>query len=464
MVVERDLIVRLLDQHKKKKDPSWWNQEIGADLGLTISDPPDAVLSDEEHATTISPTRRKDLAVKGLALVDQVENPELIVKLRNGIIRLQEQKLPATFIFLFDETWKLAVYSRRILQQACHPKNQLNFDVLAWYIPPGQAGFSPHRDRQPADVASSFHDDAEFGKEPKFVTLWMALSDATPSNSCLYVIPKDCDPGYLAGDNEDKEPLQMALPDKKAYQRIRAVPRQSGQSLLFTHRLIHWGSQSEENHDNPRIAISFVCSDPDYEAPFVDYDFSSAKSHLLPFHLRLLLVCAQLICYHERFDHSKATIKACYDYCKEYENHLGEACRQRVLLEFVAAMEEKKRLLDDTNPTMKVNGCHGCHDDNNQAEDEDEEDAMMEEMLNAEKGGYGEFEDDFDAMEGEDDENSGSDDEEENCEKEDDTDDHDDENDNDNDEDVDIFGKRGLESENSEISKKVKRALLDTDK
>ena len=31
----------------------------------------------------------------------------------------------------------------------------------------------------------------------------MALSDATPENSCIYVIPKQHDPGYLEGDDEE---------------------------------------------------------------------------------------------------------------------------------------------------------------------------------------------------------------------------------------------------------------------
>lgn len=457
-----DLIATLLERYKKVQDPSWWNHQIGSDLGLTISEPVDngAITGGDHDVKTsnetnvISVRRRKDLATNGFTLVDQVQEEEtkLIAKLRNGIIRLEEQTLPATFIFLFDEAWELATHSRNTLQQACHPKNQFNFDVLAWYIPPGQAGFSPHRDRQPEDAMSSFHtNDSDIENEPKFVTQWIALSDATPSNSCLYVIPKGCDPGYLTGDNdEDKDPLQTALPDKTAYQMIRAIPRQSGQSLLFTHRIIHWGSKSDPDHDNPRIAISFVCSDPDYEAPFVNFEFSSHKSHLLPFHLRLLVVCAQLICYHQRFEPSRATIKACYDYCKENEKYLGEAFRQKVFLEFVKAMEEKKRsILHDTEQqgASKLASRNDQNDDDDDDED-DEDDAMMEEMLNAEKEGYGEFEDDFDALDGSEKRGADSYDEDDKSS-----------NDDDDNDDVDIFGKRDLEIEDSKISKKVKRAL-----
>ena len=66
----------------------------------------------------------------------------------------------------------------------------------------GQSGFSPHRDRQPFDVSSSFFPDGL----PKYVTRWIAIEDAdAESNSCLYVIPKQHDPGYLAGDDDEEE-------------------------------------------------------------------------------------------------------------------------------------------------------------------------------------------------------------------------------------------------------------------
>ena len=67
--------------------------------------------------------------------------------------------------------------------------------MLAWHIAPRAAGFSPHRDRQPADSPGSFRDDGA----AKLTTCWVPLTDATPENSCLYAIPRAHDPGYVAG-------------------------------------------------------------------------------------------------------------------------------------------------------------------------------------------------------------------------------------------------------------------------
>ena len=78
-----------------------------------------------------------------------------------------------------------------------------SFDTLAWCVDPrdGQAGFAPHRDRQPADVAASSRADGS----PRYATLWLALSEATPENSCMHLVPRRHDPGYDAGDDHSPE-------------------------------------------------------------------------------------------------------------------------------------------------------------------------------------------------------------------------------------------------------------------
>ena len=46
------------------------------------------------------------------------------------------------------------------------------------------------------ESASAFRADGT----PHYCTVWVALTDATPANSCLMVVPKDKDKGYSAGD------------------------------------------------------------------------------------------------------------------------------------------------------------------------------------------------------------------------------------------------------------------------
>ena len=478
-------LASLLANPRRRIDPVTW-KEICPGLSLTSAVHKNDVQNGKIEVTPntqIKVKRRQEkLTHDGYALVDDSLDVKLI---REGIEALHHRKLPATFILMFDETWKLALESKRILEKSSHKKNIFNYDLLAWYIPPGSAGFSPHRDRQPDDASTTFHSD----NQPKFITQWIALSDATPANSCLYVIPKPYDPGYTTGDITEEStttttttttsindnPLYRALSTKESFQHIRCLPRKAGQSILFTHRIIHWGSQSddvEQSGDNsdddtsstisPRIAISFVCSDPDFESPllvnhakyFADTENSETNDSLIilpPLHIRLLLICAQLLIYYQRFDIDKSVIKACYNYCKYHEQELTETYRRKVYVEFVKAMREQVGSNKDNSiGTTNASDNASCNvettddtsspddrlrnDDDDECDDDDEEDAMMEEMLNAEAGGYGEFEDDYDDMEQEDGmdqkENNSSEDEDDLVDAE---------------EDLDLFGKRKKE-------------------
>jgi len=71
-----------------------------------------------------------------------------------------------------------------------------------------------------------------------------AMSARRPNNpAALCAAAGECrrfaDPGYYEGDPEDEgapDPLAAALPNKEAYQNIRALPAEPGSALLFTHR------------------------------------------------------------------------------------------------------------------------------------------------------------------------------------------------------------------------------------
>jgi Phytanoyl-CoA dioxygenase (PhyH) len=413
----------------------------------STSRPPKEDLPDQSQ---LGARRREGLLRNGYAAVREsfLETDELFLlqALRDGIEHVSSHPhlgiVPAPFVFLYDEAWDLAIKSSaRILGPCTSEKNHFNFDLLAWHIGPAEnraqgaaslsnkeqqkpvavaSGFSPHRDRQPDDVMSSFH---ETTGDAKFVTHWVALTDAVPENSCLFMIPRYVDPGYDQGDEDDASgdyakddtvprlgaldksgcgPLHRALKTKESFQHIRAFPCQPGQGVVFTHRVAHWGSARDPDTDlPPRIAMSFVCSDPTFEPSYLvgsDRWVSSTTGALErtpPFEVRLLLVCAQLLIYHQRLNLSRRTIQNCYEYCKKHEALLETSYRHKVFVEYVSAMKESVQHdpeLDGKRPGAEKE--RDVEDD----DDEDEEEAMMEEMLNAEAEGYGEFQDDYDDL------------------------------------------------------------------
>ena len=385
-----------MNHFKESKKSDWTEQsfweklcdplEIGSDKPVPNSKTDKIGAVDHKQA-------RDRLRRRGYALIDHPIFPqEKLDQIRDGIQKLHALGFPATFIFLFDVTWDIAAIARKTFKNGvCLETNEFQFDMLAWHIT-GE-GFSPHRDRQPEDAKSSFsqNDDA------KFVTLWLALTPATPQNSCLYMIPKEYDPGYTTGDVEEEDPLRRALSDKTCFQHIVALPRNPGQSVLFTHRIIHWGSARDPEMDEsvePRIAISFVCSDHSFEKPYLSKNHFTNEQRP-PFRIRLLLVCAQLLIYYQRFDLPKDALKICYEYCKEMGGELEDSYLRKVNLEFVKAMKEHDQ------------------DEEQDGSPSDDEEAVLEAMLQAEEGGYGDdFVDDYDEDVGEyaEEENEDSDD------------------------------------------------------
>ncbi len=244
------------------------------------------------------------------------------------------------------------------------------------------------------------------------------------------MIPKQFDPGYLLGDdppesssdattadnsgnnNESSnydvkfsDPLSRALPTKQSYQNIRALPRKAGESIIFTHRVLHWGSAGNPHASNlhPRVAISFVYSDIDYEAPYLT-NFSMGDGQLPPFSLRLLLVCSQLLIYYQRFDNlSTQHLRACYEYCKLHADELNQTYRKKVFVEFVKAMKERRDgVEDDDDNAAPENDQESARNDT--CDDSDDEEAMLEAMLEHSD----QFDDDFDDAEYDDSDDCGT--------------------------------------------------------
>lgn len=320
--------------------PDYWRR-LGAVAGGMHCDDPE--IKARVKPLKLPGSRLKDLKQQikesGVA---QVSAPELSIssrcdvsRLARGVEGILRAGWPASFIVMFDEAWVLIDYLSEVMRNATG--NACNMDVLAWYVDPnrGQAGFSPHRDRQPDDSPSTFRGDGS----AMYTTAWVALTDAEPSNSCLYVVPSYADPGYHEGDPDDldaADPLQRALHNKEAYQHIRALPCPAGAAVIFTHRIIHWGSQGRKGHPTPRISLSFGCADDCYEPPY----FDRSNLPFPPLELRLALASAQQLIYHERFPATAKQLILFHNAFKPQAHRFDSAYAAKVRAEFLAATRD----------------------------------------------------------------------------------------------------------------------------
>lgn len=265
---------------------------------------------------------------------------DMAARLGDAVRRLVALGWEASAILAYDEAWEAGVRCEAIVA-ATTTSTQLNFDVLAWHVTAGEAGFSPHRDRQPTRPAETF-----VAGSPKYATAWLALTEASPRSSCLYVVPADLDPGYVDGDLEDDDPLARSLrADKQNYQRVRALPCSPGEAVVFSHRTLHWGSRADDDAPEPRVSLSFACSDSSFEEPYL-VDSAASRSaigglYIPTFRARLVLFAAQQIAYHERFDLSRARLRLYHDIFSAHASLLTSDYRAKVAAEFMSAVRAK---------------------------------------------------------------------------------------------------------------------------
>ena len=76
------------------------------------------------------------------------------------------------------------------------------------------------------------------------------------------------------------------------------LPVDAGTALVWSHRLIHWGSEhTGELSERPRQTIAFAMADSSFEAPLLSRE-SAAAACAPPFAARLALIAHTLVTYH----------------------------------------------------------------------------------------------------------------------------------------------------------------------
>jgi hypothetical protein len=234
--------------------------------------------------------RANALLTRGFLTLDVSELPNvpigIVERLHRGVLRLIELGHTASSISSFDEAWTLAsaisptvssISSGRLM----HSGDYFSFAKCSSRL----GGFNgPHRDKPNSGVESFSTLDGS----ADYVTVWIALSEATPENSCLYFLPRDTpDEGYL------KKGDSMTSLDLKNFDAICAQPCSAGSAVVFTHRVIHWGSRPQECQET-RVAMSFAMASPLFEkGPF----FSEKYLPFPPLPLRVALRAGQAVAY-----------------------------------------------------------------------------------------------------------------------------------------------------------------------
>ncbi|PCI59322.1 MAG: hypothetical protein COB37_11800 [Kordiimonadales bacterium] len=218
--------------------------------------------------------------------------------------KLADMGLPPVFAFVYDEVWALNARLKNIMGKVVGDGYLMLPDFWCWNVPAGEPGWAPHRDK---DADCLLPDGS-----PKWVTVWIPITEAHPLNSCMYVLPADRDPLYGVMGAEG---LRGELSD------IRALPGDPGDVYIWTQHLLHWGSRSAEGHGlPPRMSIAFEYQRADMPArdrPLVD--------PLKPpsFEQRLALIAKQICYYRDMLDGDDAL----FGVSKTIQSHVGHTLK-----------------------------------------------------------------------------------------------------------------------------------------
>ena len=101
---------------------------------------------------------------------------------------------------------------------------------------------------------------------PQYTTFWLALTDATPINSCISVLPAPFDDEYHDTEAADGEAAVVSV---EQMQDARGLAAKQGELLCWGGRTLHWGGRASARSETPRISIAIAASDPEFEDPML---------------------------------------------------------------------------------------------------------------------------------------------------------------------------------------------------
>ncbi|MBI3591851.1 MAG: phytanoyl-CoA dioxygenase family protein [Candidatus Melainabacteria bacterium] len=199
---------------------------------------------------------------------------------------------PTVFALVYDEFFLLPYCVSEILSSVLGKDFKQLPDFWAWYIDPlkSEGGWKPHRDKGVDSLTEK--------GEPKSLTVWIPLTDATSQNGCMYILPANWDPYF-------KDPTIKS--DKIDYHNIRALPANAGSVLGWNQAILHWGGRSSEKIKIPRISVAFEFQRgdvPPYNSPFI------SVNPVMDLKSRVQFICKQILQYKHMYPLSDEVYKA----------------------------------------------------------------------------------------------------------------------------------------------------------
>jgi hypothetical protein len=228
-----------------------------------------------------------DLKREGYVQIEGALPEDRVVPLKKAVITLFERKIPLPFLFVFDEPWLAFQSCAAFISATLGNKYRALPDFWVWHVVPSEnaTGWGPHRDRvQPT---------LERDNSPHSLTVWLAFTDATPHNGCIYVLPAHLDERFKRRVWDGEDNIVVHNP-----QDIRALPARAGSMLAWNQAVLHWGGRASRLGKEARISAAFEFQrgdKPAFNQPLLD------PTVVPPFTRRLGLIGKQVLQYRHMY-------------------------------------------------------------------------------------------------------------------------------------------------------------------
>ena len=223
----------------------WEEQPSGLHIGRASSSPSSAAPAETIGACAserLSPSENDRWLSAGYLELSSRIDVGLAAALARGIATLCSSGLHPTFVYVYDEAWRVLDCLRPLLSPVLGGGFDVLADVWAWHIDPKTdcSGWPIHR---------GWYDDVR-GPDgvPCLLNVWVALTDATERNACMHVVPLSSDPHY-PGDLHNLASLEnLAV----------ALPIRAASALVWNANAAHWGGGCDPSFHEARISMSFT--------------------------------------------------------------------------------------------------------------------------------------------------------------------------------------------------------------
>ena len=258
------------------EDPAYWKS---LNPGLSINSKAKSSLWTPKNFSTEESAIKHNLITEGYFQSPKFLSSNRQAKMLSAVRGLRESGWPVPFVFVYDIFWQSPRRLAPLLSSILGPGFRMLPDFWAWYVDHEryEEGWRRHRDRD----ADCIDEDGL----PQSLTVWIALTDATIDNGCIFVLPANKDPRY----RKDFRELTIDNPRD-----VHALACPAGTLLAWNQVVLHWGGRSHPAAANSRVSFAYEFQRGDVPAhnrPLLD------PMNPPNFHQRLALIAKQVLQY-----------------------------------------------------------------------------------------------------------------------------------------------------------------------